>query len=103
MMSLVKDPEITTTIEVESLRELIQMINDHKDAIKIALDALGKVDAYWFDASTEEGACAICDSNMHENVMDKHGQINGDSCAFEVAHKAIQKIKELTEEKKDGN
>jgi len=71
------------------------------EALKIAREAFNEVAKYWFDPATEEGACAICDCNMHENVMGKHGQINGEPCAFEIAKTAQQKIDEILNKKEN--
>lgn len=87
---------VTEFLSLEEHESIVEKLNKQ---IELLEGTLKVVDCYWFDPTNEEGACAICDCNLHENVMGKHGQINGDPCAFDIAHKALEKLKEMRGEK----
>ena len=67
--------------EIERLRAV-------EAKLKAALEVCGE---YWFDPKSE-GACSVCDCNLHENALGKHQQLNGEPCPFQLAHDALAEL-----------
>lgn len=63
-------------------------------AENVARPALALVNKSWFDPRPGTGACALCEANLHENCKGKHAQLNGEPCALQVAHDALEKFPE---------
>lgn len=74
----------------------ITRILDELDRLIEVEKVLKRVDEIlWFDPSSQEGACMLCDANLHENAMGKHQQLNGEPCPVQMIHDALKRADEI--------
>ena len=93
------DAETRRYIEI---RDEIQSENERlKSDLRVCVEALEKADEMiWFDPMNQEGACSVCDANLHPNCMGMHCQLNGDACAAQIIHNALSKLTTTREDVK---
>lgn len=65
------------------------------EPLLLAIEALKRIDKYWFDPAVKNNACGLCDANMHENLMGKHGSVGGGECELQIAHEALERISKM--------
>ena len=74
----------------------ITRILDELDRLIEVEKVLKRVDEIlWFDPSSQEGACMLCDANLHENAMGKHQQLNGEPCPVQMIHDALKRADKI--------
>lgn len=87
----------------ENLGRMIQVYEDNRKTMNESYDRLIEVEKVlkrvneklWFDPSSQEGACMLCDANLHENAMGKHQQLNGEPCPVQMIHDALKRADEI--------